>query len=539
MISEIRIRNLRSLRDTERVCLKKLNVLLGTNSSGKSTFLRSFPLLKQSINKDLRNAISWFDASSVDFGDYKTSCNRGADGEPIAFEFTITRPFYGGGYYFFSFGRSRHLLKEVSQFIVRIEYSDDSSGTYVSRVSINNGKNSFDAFSSERSAELRLSVDGHEAGSVNSSIHFGRFAQNQLLPLVEFSISTEMEESTRDVSEHYRSKVLSNLTKYCNRRLKNINRLNEVIDGWVSNENEFLDFIQTRLSLQSFRKRAQRWTLESLDFKDLYSKIGSLRFFDYYEIVNKEITRYYQRCSYIAPVRAEASRYYRDQGLQVDDIDSYGKNLQEFISSLNDSQSKSYKDYCMRVLGVYPFVSPLSGQNSIMLRSNENVGTNLTDVGFGYSQILPIITKLWYETQSLEASDLPLIDSMVIDTILIEQPELHLHPAMQAKIADAIIACVCGEREWRTLPSFWEDGEVDVAQSEDKEGCRIIVETHSAAIINRIGRRIREGRLSADDVNVIFFEKDTVDSDTLVRQLSYDNEGRLKDWPYGFFDPKD
>lgn len=66
MIDSVRIENLRSLRDTGFVKLKKLNILLGSNSSGKSTFLRSFPLLSQSIKKNLRGPISWFDDSMVD-----------------------------------------------------------------------------------------------------------------------------------------------------------------------------------------------------------------------------------------------------------------------------------------------------------------------------------------------------------------------------------------------------------------------------------------------------------------------------------------
>lgn len=51
-MDSIRIKNLRSLRDTEKISIKKLNILVGSNSSGKSTFLRVFPLLKQSFNKN-------------------------------------------------------------------------------------------------------------------------------------------------------------------------------------------------------------------------------------------------------------------------------------------------------------------------------------------------------------------------------------------------------------------------------------------------------------------------------------------------------
>ena len=73
MISHVRIQNLRSLVDTGFVEIKPLTILLGSNSSGKSTFLRSFPLFKQSVSKPLREPISWFDDSLVDFGDYELS----------------------------------------------------------------------------------------------------------------------------------------------------------------------------------------------------------------------------------------------------------------------------------------------------------------------------------------------------------------------------------------------------------------------------------------------------------------------------------
>ena len=76
MISHVRIQNLRSLVDTGFVEIKPLTILLGSNSSGKSTFLRSFPLFKQSVSKPLREPISWFDDSLVDFGDYETAKSR-------------------------------------------------------------------------------------------------------------------------------------------------------------------------------------------------------------------------------------------------------------------------------------------------------------------------------------------------------------------------------------------------------------------------------------------------------------------------------
>ena len=101
-----------------------------------------------------------------------------------------------------------------------------------------------------------------------------------------------------------------------------------------------------------------------------------------------------------------------------------------------------------------------------------------------------------------------------------EQPELHLHPAMQAKIADTLI---------KTIDETRKAGQCAI----------LVVETHSQALINRIGRRIREKKLGVDDVNILLFQKDDNMQNSIIKQISYTNEGQLRDWPYGFFDPLD
>jgi AAA15 family ATPase/GTPase len=72
----IRIKNLRSLTDTGSIDLKNINLLVGQNSSGKSTFLRTFPLIRQSILRDTRGPILWYDETLVDFGSYEETKNR-------------------------------------------------------------------------------------------------------------------------------------------------------------------------------------------------------------------------------------------------------------------------------------------------------------------------------------------------------------------------------------------------------------------------------------------------------------------------------
>ena len=123
MIDSIRIENLRSLKDTGFIKLKKLNILLGSNSSGKSTFLRSFPLFAQSVKKNLRGPISWFDDSMVDFGNYETAINFGASkDEGIAFSYILKAPFTTYDFYGYRSTKSWYFEKILSSFFKDIKY---------------------------------------------------------------------------------------------------------------------------------------------------------------------------------------------------------------------------------------------------------------------------------------------------------------------------------------------------------------------------------------------------------------------------------
>ena len=93
MLKDIRIRRLRSLWDTDFVHIAPLTILVGKNSCGKSTFLRSFPLLAQSLQTNTSEPILWYDKNSVDFGSFDESISRhmegGEKGDDINFQFKI------------------------------------------------------------------------------------------------------------------------------------------------------------------------------------------------------------------------------------------------------------------------------------------------------------------------------------------------------------------------------------------------------------------------------------------------------------------
>lgn len=87
-MDSIRIKNLRSIVDSGEIHLSNINILLGRNSSGKSSFLRLFPLLKETSRHELRVPILWFD-ENYDFGDFSNTISRHSEGnrDTISLEF--------------------------------------------------------------------------------------------------------------------------------------------------------------------------------------------------------------------------------------------------------------------------------------------------------------------------------------------------------------------------------------------------------------------------------------------------------------------
>lgn len=131
----------------------------------------------------------------------------------------------------------------------------------------------------------------------------------------------------------------------------------------------------------------------------------------------------------------------------------------------------------------------------------------LADVGFGVNQMLPLILQGVDSRNSI---------------ICVEQPEIHLHPRLQAHIADMLV----------------DTSGIAPSNSEESanNGNQWIVETHSEMIVRRMQRRIREGAISNEDVCVLYVDPQDDGSSTIER-LELDEDGRFIDeWPHGFFD---
>jgi len=138
----------------------------------------------------------------------------------------------------------------------------------------------------------------------------------------------------------------------------------------------------------------------------------------------------------------------------------------------------------------------------VMVRTHPQANeVKITDVGFGVSQILPALVQAFYCPRNA--------------TVWMEQPEIHLHSQVQAELADALIAAVQAHEQGQP------------------RNVQIIVESHSEPMLNRLQRRIAEGKIAADDVAVYFCRRSETASE--LEPLKLNAYGEIENWPEHFF----
>ena len=520
MIKSIRIQNLRSIKDSTNIVLRPIVILLGANSSGKSTFLRSFPLFTQSVNKRLREPIAWFDNSLVDFGDYKTAKNKYVDEEEgisFSFDFSFSNPPFLHFQYLYR-GIDTISYEELSSGNLYFELKGDHRGTYIRKIKIRTVNSVFRLEVDDRNAEVHYYINDAKI-EFSEKLYFNYNTEFSILPTLYYRQTAG---DPINISTYFANKLSDILKKFCDARLQKVQRFEKIFNYARLDKHGLLKVMKESSGISSLQKNINNWTVKTLEFEQIYGYFTLMKMNFIVNVINRDLALFYHQCDYIAPMRAEATRFYRIQGLQVNSIDSNGHNLLEFVASLTPKEKNNYDEFVESILGVTVDVPSESGMKNLRLKT-KNGDFSIMDVGYGYSQILPVITKLWHTTfikQNIGTRSRLSYRDLEKSILLMEQPELHLHPAMQAKVADTLI---------KTIDSV-----------ERKEDCpKLIVETHSQAMINRLGRRIREGKISTTDVSVLLFSKDNDNRNTVIKQIEFTEKGQLKDWPYGFFDPED
>ena len=264
-----------------------------------------------------------------------------------------------------------------------------------------------------------------------------------------------------------------------------------------------------------------RWTDQGYKFN--YSPIGNtieanpLRC---YGVVNSTGPRYsflhlqeafenlFSRVHYLGPRRDDPRHDYTWEESHPKDVGQYGeKTISALLSSLVQQRSTYYQvmEWLQKLELIYSYTlnstSDTEQDYELLVKQHEDgPEVGLTDVGFGVSQILPVLTLCYYAPEG--------------SILILEQPEAHLHPKAQSELADVFI---------------------DVVKNRN---IQIILESHSEHLLLRLMRRIAEGEecekgISVDKTAFHFCEIDNGNSK--AEQLEVDEYGNISNWPKNFF----
>lgn len=223
--------------------------------------------------------------------------------------------------------------------------------------------------------------------------------------------------------------------------------------------------------------------------------------------MSSTLRRFLSTSSYIGPIRLEPVREAKLAQGSSRRIGSKGENLEKLLhNKLSDINFKNELNQHLRDLGIADSIDTLpsftkvdgkdepTGYIKVELEKSGRM-RSLMDLGSGTSQVLPVVFEIVVRDNTL---------------ILLEQPELHLHPAAQSAMGSVLKSAI-------------------------EQGNQLIVETHSANIIERLRRLIREGELDKNYVNIIYVGSN-YKNETFCQNIGFDENGEFtEEWPEDTF----
>lgn len=256
-------------------------------------------------------------------------------------------------------------------------------------------------------------------------------------------------------------------------------------------EPEILGRLETRVAWQHFLPRLfmQRIWLEKENDKQPYQAYADLN-----TALGQVIIENLRHLVHIGPLRDFPQRAYRLTGESPKDVGQRGENWLNILLRAKSREKLTQRvnewlerlGYSLQIeWGKQGYVHP-------MLKDKKGFEVSLKDTGFGISQVLPVLIQGF--------------SSRPGTILILEQPEIHLHPRAQAELGDMLVAIA-------------------------NRGVRVLVETHSEHLLLRLQRRIAESYFHAkpaikpEQIAIYFIE--TSDEGSQVHKVLVNNRGEF------------
>lgn len=437
MLNQLRIQNFKGWKDTGSIRMAPISLFFGANSSGKSSIGQFLMMLKQTVESPDRKAV-----------------------------------FYPGG-----------------------KNSAVQLGSYQEMVYHRDPKNRI-SFDYRWTLPDDLKIKDPLSGNM--------FLGDEL----EFCAEVELSDAT---------KHLLQVSKFKYDLIKN---KEQSLSIELSRKTEKREYVASAEHYALVRKKMRAWALKDVvrfyGFPD--EVVAYYQNADFVQELNLAQEKLFNSVFYLGPLRTKAERLYTWGGITPESVGFAGENTVAAILAARDRKiSFGYRRpvkpleelvalKLMEMGLIEEFkVNPISDQRQeyeVKVRTKgSNDWVDLPDVGFGISQVLPVLVQCFYAPAG--------------SIILMEQPEIHLHPSAQSALADVMIDVINSK----------ENG-VD-------RNIQLIIETHSEHFLRRLQRRIAEGAVPQEKVSAYF--ANITKTPATLEPLKIDSFGNIQNWPNNFF----
>jgi len=239
---------------------------------------------------------------------------------------------------------------------------------------------------------------------------------------------------------------------------------------------------------------------------------------DFVQSLNLAQEKLFRSLAYLGPLRTKAERLYSWTGTEPESVGYVGENTvaailaarQRKLSMGYNQRTQPFEQIIAKKLQdmglIESFkvhqISKKRQDYEVKVKTKGSLGeVDLPDVGFGVSQVLPVLVECFYAPAN--------------SIILMEQPEIHLHPRAQAFLADVMIDVVNARENGRY------------------RNIQLVIETHSEHFLRRLQRRIAEDAVEKEQVAAYF--ADVSRTPAALEELRLDIFGNIANWPKDFF----
>ena len=439
MLKQLRVQNFKGWKDTGSIHLAPITLFFGANSSGKSSIGQFLMMLKQTIESSDRKTVFYLGGknSAAQLGSYKEMVFHRDPQNNISFE------------YRWRFNETLKIKDPISE---KFSTGDEMS--------------------------------------FNAEVGLGEKTQNLLrVNDIRYHLFGSEDNETLSIGMERRSETKSDYKA-------------------ISNKYSLI------------RKPGRAWPagppVRFYGFPD--EVVAYYKNADFVQQLNLRHENLFRSIYYLGPLRTKVDRLYSWTGSEPESVGYSGENtIAAILAARNRKISYGYKRPVklfhqviaekIREMGLIEDfkVNQISAQRQeyeVKVRTRGSADwVDLPDVGFGISQVLPVIVQCFYAPHN--------------SIIIMEQPEIHLHPSAQASLADVIIDVITSR-----------ENNID-------RNIQLIIETHSEHFLRRLQRRIAERSDIQKKVSVYF--ANIAKSPATLESLQIDMFGCIQNWPENFF----